>query len=476
VVAQIRLDRSVDGNSISAKFRENLRRFVADLVASAQLRVLRSRAVKSRPGALFPWHGDHAGTIFLEFSFLENRMLSAIRNVAGSSFAGWPSSRLGRLILGSVLALSSLAARAEYGLNFPKPATTVAQDILSLHNTILIICLAIFVLVFGAMFYALVMHRKSRGHKAAEFKDNVVVEMIWTVVPFVILIGMAIPSTAVLLKMDDTSQSELTVKITGYQWKWKYEYPDHDLSFFSSLATPRDQIGSPRFSAGGYKLGADKGDGYLLEVDNPLVLPVGKKVRFVLTANDVIHAWWVPQFGVKKDAIPGFVNEAWTLINEPGTYRGQCVELCGKDHGFMPVVVEAVSTEAFDKWVVAQKDKARAEAAAAAARDFSKDELLERGKQVYAANCAACHGANGEGVATFPKMAGSKVAKGPLAAHVGIVLNGKAGTAMQAFGAQMNDLDLAAVITFERNGFGNNTGDVVQPSQVKAARKPAAKK
>ena len=384
-------------------------------------------------------------------------MLSARR----TSFAGCRLNFLGRLLLGSILTLTSLATYAEYGLNFPKPVTTVAQDILTLHNTILIICLVIFVIVFGVMFYALVMHRKSRGHKAAEFHDNVTLEVIWTIVPFVILIGMAVPSTAVLLKMDDTSQSDLTVKVTGYQWKWKYEYLDQDLSFFSNLSTPREQVENKQ----------TKGEHYLLEVDNPLVLPVGKKVRFVLTANDVIHSWWVPQLGVKKDAIPGFVNESWTIINEPGTYRGQCVELCGKDHGYMPVVVQAVSTTDFDKWVVAQKDKAKAEAAAAASRNFTKDELMERGTKVYAANCAACHGQNGEGVATFPKLAGSKIAKGPAAGHVGIVLNGKAGTAMQAFGAQMNDLDLAAVITFERNAFGNNTGDVVQPSQVKAARK-----
>ena len=397
-------------------------------------------------------------------------MLSARRTPS----AGRPAIHLGRLVLGSLLAAVNLVvqvAHAEYAVTFPAPVTTVAQDILTLHNMILIICIVIFVVVFGFMFYAIIMHRKSRGYKAAKFHDNLVLEVIWTIVPFVILIGMAIPSTLTLLKMDDTSQSELTVKVTGYQWKWKYEYLDQDLSFFSSLSTPREQIGSPRFSTEGYKPGSTRGDNYLLEVDNPLVLPVGKKVRFVLTANDVIHAWWVPQLGVKKDAIPGFVNESWTLINEPGIYRGQCVELCGKDHGFMPVVVHAVAPEAFDKWVVAQKDKAKAEVAAAASKTFTKDELLERGKKVYASNCAACHGANGEGVATFPKMAGSKIANGPVANHLNIVLNGKAGTAMQAFGAQMGDLDLAAVITYERSAFGNKAGDVVQPLQIKNARK-----
>lgn len=370
--------------------------------------------------------------------------------------------RLSRLVAGYLLLAFFLApaAYAEYAYNFPRPVTTIAAEILTLHNLILIICLVIFVVVFGVMFYSLVVHRKSRGHKAATFHDNVGLEIAWTIVPFVILIAMAIPSTATLVKMDDTSQSDLTVKITGYQWKWKYDYPDQDLSFFSSLTTPQAQIQNKE----------KKGEHYLLEVDNALVLPTGKKVRFVMTANDVIHAWWVPQLGVKKDAIPGFVNESWTYINEPGTYRGQCAELCGKDHGFMPIVVQAVSPEDFDKWVVAQKDKAKADAAAASSRTFTKDELLERGQKVYASNCAACHGPNGEGVATFPKMAGSKIVTGPVAGHMSIVMNGKPGTAMQAFATQLNDLDLAAVITFERNAFGNNTGDIIQPAQVKAAR------
>lgn len=381
------------------------------------------------------------------------------------------ASRISRLILGSFLVTAAMTVRADYAVTFPRPVTEIARSILDLHNTILIVCLVIFVIVFGFMFYAFIVHRKSRGHKAAKFHDNSVLEVAWTIVPFFILIAMAIPSTATLLKMDDTSQADITVKITGYQWKWHYDYLDQDLSFFSSLSTPREQIGSPRFSAEGYKPGSARGEHYLLEVDNPLVLPVGKKVRFVLTANDVIHAWWVPQLGVKKDAIPGFINETWTLINEPGTYRGQCAELCGKDHGFMPVVVNAVTPEEFDRWVVAQKDKGKAEAAAAAGRTFAKVELLERGKKVYGSTCAACHGPNGEGVATFPKMAGSQIAKGPLANHLNIVLNGKSGTAMQAFGAQLNDVDLAAVITYERNAFGNNTGDLVQPAQIKAARK-----
>jgi cytochrome c oxidase subunit II len=235
---------------------------------------------------------------------------------------------------------------------------------------------------------------------------------------------------------------------------------DQDVSYFSSLTTPRDQIENK----------TTKGEHYLLEVDNPVVLPVGKKVRILLTANDVLHAWWVPQLGVKKDAIPGFINEMWTRIDEPGVYRGQCAELCGKDHGYMPIVVNAVSTEDFARWVAMQKDKAAAESAGGA-KTWSKDDLMEKGKKVYASTCAACHGANGEGVGPFPKMTGSKISNGPLADHMNIVMNGKAGTAMQAFAAQLNDTDIAAVVTYERNGFGNKAGDVVQPSQVKTLRK-----
>lgn len=365
-----------------------------------------------------------------------------------------------RLILGLSLWFTVPAAFAEYALNFQKPVTPIGHKLLELHNLILIICVVIFVIVFGFMFYSIFAHRKSRGHKAAHFHENTTLEVVWTVIPFVILVSMALPSTATLLEMDDTSKSELTIKITGYQWKWKYDYPDQDIAFFSSLSTPRDQIENK----------VTKGEHYLLEVDNPVVLPVGKKIRLLVTANDVIHAWWIPQFGTKKDAIPGFINELWTRIDAPGVYRGQCAELCGKDHGYMPIVVNAVSPEDFTKWVAMQKDKAAADSAGGA-KTWSKDDLMEKGKKVYASSCAACHGANGEGVGPFPKMVDSKIANGPLADHMNIVMHGKAGTAMQAFAAQLSDTDLAAVITFERNGFGNKAGDTVQPSQVKALRK-----
>lgn len=365
---------------------------------------------------------------------------------------------LSRALLGLSLWLAAGFAHAAYELNFQKPVTSIADKILELHNLILLICFVIFVVVFSFMFYAVIMHRKSRGYKAAKFDDSPTLEVVWTVIPFVILVVMAIPSTATLIEMDDVTGSDLSVKVTGYQWKWKYDYLDHDIGFFSSLATPREQIENKQA----------KGEHYLLEVDNPVVVPVGKKIRFLVTANDVIHSWWMPQFGLKKDAIPGFINEIWTRIEEPGIYRGQCAELCGKDHGFMPIVVQAVSPEEFDKWVSVQKNKMLAEAGAAD-KTWTREELMERGKKAFGA-CAACHGPNGEGVGPFPKLAGGKITTGPLKDHLKIVVHGKPGTAMQAFGAQMNDADIAAVVTYERNAFGNATGDVVQPFDVKAQR------
>jgi len=370
-----------------------------------------------------------------------------------------------RLILGAGLWLAAPAVFAEYGLNFPKPVTPVAHKILELHNMILLICVIIFVIVFGVMFYSIFAHRKSRGYKPAKFHDNATLEVVWTVIPFLILVSMAIPSTATLLEMSDTSKSDLTIKITAYQWKWKYDYPDQDVGFFSTLTTPRDQIENK----------AAKGEHYLLEVDNPIVVPVGKKVRFLVTANDVIHSWWVPQLGVKKDAIPGSINEFWVRADEAGTFRGQCAELCGKDHGFMPIVVSAVSQEDFTKWVAVQKGKAAAESAGST-KTWSKDELMEKGKKAYAATCAACHGPEGKGIpGVFPAIEGSKVASGPVEEHIKTVLHGRAtgkfGAQMPSFAAQLSDADVAAIVTFERNALGNKAGDVVQPSQAKALRK-----
>ena len=364
---------------------------------------------------------------------------------------------------GAALAFSQ-PVLADYAYNLQIPASQVAQDVFQLHNLIMLVCLGIFVVVFGAMFYSLLKHRKSVGHKAAHFHENTTVEVIWTVIPFVILVGMAYPAAKVVIDMKDTSNPDLTIKITGYQWKWGYDYLNDDISFYSNLATPREQIQGT----------AEKGEHYLLEVDEPMVVPVGKRVRLLVTANDVLHAWWVPALSAKQDAIPGFIRDSWFKADKIGTYRGQCVELCGKDHGFMPIVVEVVSEEDYAAWVAKKKGAAQA-AAADGAKSFEIAELVERGEKVYQANCAACHQADGKGLpGVFPAISGSTVATGPIADHIAIVMNGKPGTAMAAFAGQLSDADIAAVVTYQRNALGNKTGDLAQPAEIAAARGGAA--
>ncbi len=345
---------------------------------------------------------------------------------------------------------------ADWTLNMTPGVTGTSNEIFSLHMTILWICVAIGVVVFGVMFWSILAHRKSEGHKPAHFHENTAVEVAWTIIPFVILVIMAIPATATLVDMYDTEESDIDIKITGYQWKWRYDYINDDFGFFSNMATSQDEI---------YNRAA-KSEHYLLEVDNPLVIPVGKKVRFLVTANDVIHSWWVPAFGVKKDAIPGFINETWTRVDEPGIYRGQCTELCGRDHGFMPVVVKAVPQAEYDAWVQDQLAAAELERQLTE-KEWTLEELIERGERVYATACAACHQANGAGIPpTFPALKGSPVVIEDLPAHLDIVVNGVSGTAMQAFGPQLSEADLAAVISYERNAWGNNTGEMVTPKQV----------
>jgi len=350
-------------------------------------------------------------------------------------------------------------------INLTQGVTDISQSVYDLHMIILTICAIIGVVVFGAMFYAIVNHRKSKGAQAAQFHESTKVEIIWTVIPFFILIGMAIPATTTLIEMEDDSASDITIKITGSQWKWHYEYFDHDFGFFSLLTTPQDQIQNK----------SEKGENYLLEVDRPLVIPVNKKIRFLITADDVIHSWWVPAFAVKQDANPGFINGAWTKVNEPGIYRGQCAELCGKDHGFMPIVVKVLSEADYDVWLADQlKDveKAKQDEQQALASTLTMAESMTLGEQVYVARCAMCHQVGGEGIAgAFPKIKGSPIALGDIAAHIDVVVNGKPGTAMQAFANQLTAKELAAVITYERNAWGNDTGDVVQVSDVKPEAK-----
>jgi len=367
----------------------------------------------------------------------------------------------------AALALSALvpgAAFAERQYNLPPPVTPVATQIFDLHTYILWICVAIFVGVFSVMFYSIFAHRKSKGHQAAKFHENTLAEVVWTAIPFLILLFMAFPATKTVLAMKDSSVPDMTVKVTGFQWKWNYDYLDHGFSYMSNLATPQAQIHNREA----------KGEHYLLDVDQPMVVPVGKKVRILVTAGDVIHSWWVPAFGVKQDAIPGFVRDSWFRADKPGTYRGQCAELCGKEHGFMPIVVEVKSADDYAKWLDDQKKKT-----AAVADDPNKvwelKELVARGEKVYAARCVACHQTTGKGVPdAFPALDGSPVVNGPKEAQIKIVLNGVAKegkpTAMVAWKDTLSDTEIAAVITYTRNSWGNHTDQAIQPAEVKADR------
>ena len=373
-------------------------------------------------------------------------------------------------------ASASFAASAAYDVDILPPASPIAQQIYDLHFAILWVCVGIFVIVFGAMFYSVFTHRKAAGAKAAHFHENTTVEIIWTVIPFIILIGMAYPATKTVLEMKDASNPDLTIKVTAYQWAWEYDYLQDGVKFNSLLSTPRAQI--EEWDKKGEKKNAD----YLLEVDKPMVVPAGKKVRLLVTANDVIHGWYVPQLGVNQYGIPGFVKDTWFKADKPGTYRGQCSQICGKEHGYMPIVVIAKSPEDYAAWVKEQKAASPAAQLAAAApagaaapaedpnKKWTADELKAMGEKIYAANCIACHQATGKGVPpAFPPLDGSKVATGPKAAQIALVLAGKQGTAMASF-ARLSDTELAAVITYTRSAWGNKAGEV-QPSEVKAARK-----
>jgi len=358
-------------------------------------------------------------------------------------------------------------------LNLQAPATHIAAEIYSLHNLMMIICLCIFVAVFGVMFYSIFKHRKSLGHKAATFHESTAVEIAWTVVPFLIFIGMALPATRTVVAMKDTSNADVTIKATGMQWKWGYDYlkgEGEGISFISNLATPRSQVGAP-----GVAPTEKRGDNYLIEVDNEVVVPVNKKIRIVTTANDVIHAWMIPAFGVKQDAIPGFVRDTWFKSEHTGTFRGNCAELCGKEHAFMPIVVRVVSAEEYSAWV----DKKKKEMAALADdpnKTWTIDELKTKGEKVYTANCAVCHQANGKGVpGAFAALDGSEVVNGPKAGQIDVLLHGKKSgkypSEMPAW-KQLSDTDIAAVITFTRNSWSNKPAEnIVQPAEVVAARK-----
>ncbi|XOV86228.1 MAG: cytochrome c oxidase subunit II [Pseudomonadota bacterium] len=359
--------------------------------------------------------------------------------------------------------LYSGAAAADWSaVNMRQGVTEISRQVYELHMIIFGVCVVIGIIVFGVMIVSMLMHRKSLGVQPATFHDNTRLEILWTVIPIIILLVMAVPATTTLNAMYDAGDADIDIEVRGYQWKWQYTYlnddPAKEVKFMSALLTPQEEIYNQ----------AAKREQYLLDVDNPLVIPINKRVRFLVTSQDVIHAFWVPDFAVKRDAIPGFVHEAWTVVDKPGIYRGQCAELCGKDHGFMPIVVRAVEQDEYDAWI----EEKRAEAAAVfeiVGKEWSMDELMVKGEEVYLRNCATCHQANGQGIPpAFPSLVGQGIAVGPIADHINIILNGKAGTAMQAFKSQLNAAEIAAVTTYERNAWGNNVGDMVQPREINA--------
>lgn len=407
--------------------------------------------------------------------------LSSVGSSARAGLARLLAGTLGLLAAGQALAYTNTSD----GWNLPVSVTAIGKDVYDLHMLAFWICVVICVLVFGVMFYSVYAHRKSKGAVAANFHESIKVEIAWTVVPFIILIGLAIPAAGTLIKMETIGETDLSVKVTGYQWKWHYDYVGKDVSFYSTLSAESNR-------ARQLKSGIDVNTvpNYLVDVDNELVLPVGKKVRLLITGNDVIHAWWVPDLAVKKDAIPGFINEVWFQIETPGTYRGVCAELCGRDHGFMPIVVKAVPEAEFNAWIESKGGKvevaaaepavasdaapapvevaaAPAAAAPAAPKALGKDELMKQGEGVYKTQCAACHQADGSGLPpNFPALKGSKVANGPAVEHIKQTLNGKG---LMAPYKHLSDAEIAAVVSYERQSWGN-TGSLVQPADVAAAR------
>jgi cytochrome c oxidase subunit 2 len=370
------------------------------------------------------------------------------------------------VIVSALFLLSPDILHAAWGLNMTQGATPISQDVYNMHMTSLYVVTVIGILVFGVMFWSIFHHRKSKGVKPAKFSHSTTVEVIWTLIPFAIIVALAIPATKLLARMDDTSKSEITIKATGYQWKWKYDYIDEDITIYSNLAS--DSVDASQRNSG---IDPKTADNYLLNTDTALVLPVGKKIRIMTTANDVIHAWWVPDLGWKRDAIPGFINDNWTVINKEGVYRGQCAEICGKGHGYMPIVVKAVPEKEYAAWVQETKLALKSNKDSGD-KELSMDELKSKGEAVYKANCLACHQANGQGIkGVFPAIDGSPLAnlKENIPAHIHQVIYGKGN--MPAFGEQLSDTDIASVITFSRNNWGNKTGDIIQPKDVTASRK-----
>jgi len=366
----------------------------------------------------------------------------------------------GNWLVALSLLLSSSWAHADWTVNMREGVTAISRDVYSLHMIIFWVCVVIGVLVFGVMILSMLMHRKSLGVKPADFHHSTKLEIIWTVIPVVILVVMAIPSTTTLSAMYDASDADIDIEVRGLQWKWQYTYlnddPEKEVSFISSLLTPSEEIYNE----------TRKRENYLLDVDNEVVIPINKKIRFLITSQDVIHAWWVPDFAVKKDAIPGFVHESWAIVEEPGIYRGQCAELCGKQHGFMPIVVRAVEQAEYEEWLVGKQEEAKA-VFETVGKEWTQEELMVKGEEVYTRVCSVCHQANGQGLPpAFPSLVGTGLAVGSMQEHIDIVLHGKAGTAMQSFSSQLNAAEIAAVVIYERNAWGNDMGDMIQPREI----------
>ncbi len=362
---------------------------------------------------------------------------------------------------------SPAMARADYWqMNMYKGVTPLSHEMYKLHMIGMWVCVGIGLIVFGVMIYSLVYHRKSQGVQPATFHDNLRLEILWSVIPFLILVALAVPATKVLIQMNNTNKSDITIKITGSQWKWQYQYLDQGISYFSNLSTPYAQIRNKE----------KKGQWYLLEVDKPLVLPTDQKIRFLVTSTDVVHSWWVPELGIKRDAIPGFIYEAWAIIKKPGVYRGQCTELCGVNHGFMPIVVKALAPDDFAKWVASEPKVVDPYAATQMPPKeqvpLTYDVLMAEGKKDYEKMCLACHKADGKGEPPlYPGLKASSISVGkPISRHIKLILHGVPNTAMQAYKDQLTDREIAAIVTYERNAWGNNTGDIVQPEAVQLVR------
>jgi len=365
----------------------------------------------------------------------------------------------------SALLIFSAPMKADwFALNMTRGVTDISNEVFELHMLIFWICVAIGVVVFGVMFYSMYAHTKKKNPVAASFHENHKVEIAWTIIPFLILIAMAIPASKTLVKIYDDEAGDLNIQVTGYQWKWQYNYLEDDVSFFSNLSTDMDEINNL----------VPKGENYLQEVDEMVVIPVGKKVRFLITANDVIHSWWMPAFAIKQDAIPGFVNTAWTKVDKPGIYRGKCTELCGKNHGFMPIVVKVVEQNEYDEWVSGKKEAAM-KMAELTTKDWTAEELVARGESVYAVNCVACHQTNGQGIpGIFPALAGSDVVLNNKERNIEILMEGVQGAAMNSFN-YLSEVELAAVITYTRQSWGNKEngdGEIVVPKDIVDYKKP----